>query len=356
MNSKYLLLCLFVLVLNCNSEKSSEKFTISGTLDGDYTDFIYLSYPNYRDSVYTIKDSVKVVNGTFSFEGSVDFPVQAWLDLGLYSTVEWLYLENNNIDIKATYSLANRGDQTIKYITFDSITGSKSQDLQDNFASFYQTHQNDADFKTQLFDEVKRFANEHPQHSLIGKILGQTASMSSHFSYDQALEIYKLIDTSYQSTDDLMMIKSGLEKLQKITVGKPILDFELPDINENMLSTTTFRGKITLIDFWASWCKPCRIKHPKYRELYNEYNDAGFDILSVSIDTSTEPWIKAITKDSITWSNVIDTGGFNGKTATDYFIQAIPASYLVNENGNVIGNNLSPEEIEVILKAKKALR
>ena len=355
MNSKYLLLCLIVLVLSCNSEITSEKFTINGTLDGDYSDYIYLSYPNFKDSTYLIKDSIKVIDGQFSFTGKVNFPLQGWINLKPPASIDFLYIENTNINIEASYSL-DKERRNLNVINFDTIIGSKTEDLSRDFAAFYQKHQKDKDFSTQLFETAKRLAIEHPQNSFTGSVLGQTASMSSHFSYDQALEIYKLIDTSYQSTDDLMMIKSGLEKLQKITVGKPILDFELPDINENMLSTTTFRGKTTLIDFWASWCKPCRIKHPKYRELYNKYNDAGFDILSVSIDTSTEPWKKAITKDSITWSNVIDTGGFNGKTATDYFIQAIPASYLVNENGNVIGNNLSPEEIEVILKAKKALR
>lgn len=352
MNPKYLLLCLVVLVFSCNFEKPSEKFTINGTLDGDYNDYIYLSYPNYRDSVYTIKDSVKVIDGAFSFEGSVHFPVQAWFNLKPSSTIEWLYLENSNIKINGTYSSQDRNGELFNAIVFDSIKGSKSQDLENTYAAFYQKHKNDADFKTKLFNEVKRFANEHPQHSLSGRILGDIAALSSNFTYDQVKEIYEIIDTTYQGTDDLEMIKVGLNKLGAFSIGDQILDFELPQTNNDLLSTRAFRGKTTLIDFWASWCGPCRVKHPKYRELYKKYGGDSFDILSVSIDTSTEPWLKAIDADSITWKNVIDTGGYNGKTATSYFINAIPASYLIDENGKIIGNNLSVEKIDEILKSQ----
>ncbi|WP_435262050.1 TlpA family protein disulfide reductase [Tenacibaculum sp. nBUS_03] len=110
-----------------------------------------------------------------------------------------------------------------------------------------------------------------------------------------------------------------------------------------------FLGKTTLVDFWASWCTSCRIKHPELIKLKNKFDNKNFDIVSVSIDNNTKSWLQAIKKDTLNWTNLID---IDKKVNDELGIQAIPFNYLIDENGIVLGVNLSIVEIERLISEK----
>ncbi|MFC7358303.1 TlpA family protein disulfide reductase [Jejudonia soesokkakensis] len=157
------------------------------------------------------------------------------------------------------------------------------------------------------------------------------------------MELYAKIDTTQQHKEDLEMFKMGIANLDKYGKSYPFLEFSLPNTENESISIKSFLGKTTLVDFWASWCGPCRIKHPEMIKLKKRLGNENFDIVSISIDDNRKSWIKAIEKDSLKWTNLID---IDKKINDELEIPAIPFNYLIDKNGIVLGVNLSLDQIE----------
>lgn len=131
------------------------------------------------------------------------------------------------------------------------------------------------------------------------------------------------------------------------------LDFSLPNINGDSIRLSSMKGKVFLLDFWASWCVPCRFSNKELVKLYSKYKDKGFEILGVSLDDNKNAWKKAVSKDKITWLQINDNGGWDALSAAKWNINAIPASFLIDRNGNVIA--FDPERSELENKIKQLL-
>ena len=128
------------------------------------------------------------------------------------------------------------------------------------------------------------------------------------------------------------------------------LDFTIADIKGDSITLSSLKGKVLLLDFWASWCGPCRFANKDLVKLYKKYKDKGFEILSVSLDDETKDWEKAVAKDKITWIQGIDRGGLDALAATKWQVDAIPSSFVVNQNGDVVAINLDKRELEKKIK------
>lgn len=144
-----------------------------------------------------------------------------------------------------------------------------------------------------------------------------------------------------------------VDKIQELTFGelgygKPIPDFKLPEFKQkNQVGPADFRGKYLLIDFWASWCGPCRQENPNVKAAYKEWKSKGFEVLGVSTDRSAANWELAIQQDEITWHQVLD---LNGQVSEQYGIQSIPTVYMVDPNGQIIGKNVRGSRLEELLE------
>ena len=163
--------------------------------------------------------------------------------------------------------------------------------------------------------------------------------------------MYKKLDVMHQDTSSINILKSNLYPEEISMVGNPIYDFELPNENGKLLQTKNYRGKILFIDFWASWCEPCRKQMPEIKNIYNQFKKQSFKILAVSLDAEKDKqkWLQAIIKEKSTWDNVIETGEFDGKVAKMYNIQSIPSNILVDEKGIIIDQNISPKQLKTYL-------
>ncbi|HEY6502524.1 MAG TPA: TlpA disulfide reductase family protein [Chitinophagaceae bacterium] len=145
---------------------------------------------------------------------------------------------------------------------------------------------------------------------------------------------------------------SGAQQLPNISDSRVAI--KLPAVNGDSLTLESFKGKVILLDFWASWCGPCRSANRQLVKLYSKYKEQGFEIFSVSLDEDKKDWEKAITKDKITWVQVIDPRGWNAVTAAKWNIFQLPTSYLINKKGDVV--SIDPEGKELEESVKKLLK
>jgi peroxiredoxin len=132
--------------------------------------------------------------------------------------------------------------------------------------------------------------------------------------------------------------------------GRLAREISLPSVNGDTITLSSLKGKVVLLDFWASWCGPCRTSNRNLVKLYSKYHDKGFEILGVSLDDEPSKWKEAIRKDKVSWIQVNDPGGWEAKTAIAWEVMAIPTSYLIDRNGTLLAMDLEGRELEKALK------
>ncbi len=139
-------------------------------------------------------------------------------------------------------------------------------------------------------------------------------------------------------------------------ISDPSLDFTLVSLKGDSIRLSSMKGKVFLLDFWASWCIPCRASNKQLVNLYDKYRDKGFEILGVSLDENIKDWKRAIIKDKISWLQVIDTNGWDAVAALKWNIEAIPSSFLIDQLGNVVAINPDKEKLESIVRTLTNLK
>ncbi|WP_439129175.1 thioredoxin-like domain-containing protein [Polaribacter sp.] len=346
----FLIIILSFIFSNCKNNKKI-GFSIIGEIKGNFEGFIFLKY---EDRI----DSTLVKNNIFNFKGNVQEPLEAFLYPGSPSSKEQkviapFMLENSQIFISLNYKKREFRGNNIKYIKIDTIYGSKSQDLRNNFdskmAKTFHKETNDSIKTSLLYKNIYDFININPKSVLSGEYLAEINNRYDYLSSNQLENLYKLLDTCYQDKKDLKYVKKLIKRRKVLDYGNIPPKIVLPNQNGELIDNQSLIGNFVLLEFWASWCGPCRKSNPELMEIYNSFKGRGFEIFGISQDTDTEKWKEAIKEDKLGWTQVIDTLNNSGRM---YNLTTIPYNVLLDRKGKIISRNVKPSKLNEILAEK----
>jgi len=346
------------------------KYDIQGSLNTSYNKPAKI-YFEHKVQGKMVTDSVTLVNGKFQFQGTTPgtTPGTAFLILNPKGTgpktndYKTVYLEKGTITITSPDSLNNAKvegtktnlesgeyDAALKPINdaYDALEKKQSAATPDQQKSDDFIKENDKTEKAieaQEADINKKFIQGHPDSYLSLNVLENYAYGAD---YVDIAPLFNRLSPAVQGTDDGKKFAERLPKLKAVALGATAPEFAEADTSGKVVSLSSFRGKYVLVDFWASWCGPCRHENPNVVKAFNHYKGQKFTIIGVSLDRpgAKDKWLAAIHKDGLTWTHVSDLKFWDSKTAGLYAVRGIPQNFLLDPNGKIIAKNLRGNDLE----------
>ena len=353
----------FLFFLNsCGS--SDNQFELIGNADVSDGTMIYVLQADQNNQPY-IKDSTSVQSNSFKFKGVSSTPQISYIQVEGVNGYVLAILENG--DIKADIDKDNISNSKVygtksndDFIKYKSETKSLV-DVMNNISSEAQNAIMSGDVVTAM--ELEKEYNSKEREvmlyewdfivdnldSYMSALLLEVFMIENKVNKDSIIDVYESFSNRIKVSDVGKNIADLLSQFEDpIEVGEIAPDFTAPSIDgpDVTLSNELVNNKVTLLDFWAAWCRPCRIENPNLVRLHKKYKDAGFDIIGVSLDRTREQWEQAVIDDNLPWTQVSNLNFWNDPVARRYSIRAIPQSYLLNKDGLVMGKNLRGQELE----------
>lgn len=335
------------------SKAADSTFTLTGKFDKLQSGKIYLTIFGGDKS---IKDSTIIKKGKFKFKGVAKDPATAVISLeSKKNDFFTFFIEPKNLTITGVGdslklllikgSQVNDDDKILKK-RLDYI--SKWEQSAGKLYGDAMKEKNKAitDSLDEVFDNIlieKRkvvgaFVKDYP------KSMRSAMAITENFAYyaeaDEVEPLYNLLDNDLKNSTKGIAIKKMVDVYKTVAVGMVPPDFTQTTPDGKSITLSSLKGKYVLVDFWASWCGPCRRENPNIVQRYNEFKDKNFEIFGVSYDTKKDRWEKAIQDDGLTWQQVSDLQGWKNATSALYGIKAIPANLLLDKEGKIIAKNL----------------
>lgn len=353
---KTILLLIYLCFAIFSCEKENKEFEIKGKIKGvnDGT-FIYLSHGNALDSCL-------ISNNQFNFKGSIIPNQNAILYLNNPSSSKLFWIDTTKLHIQSkTPNLENcivmggkaqremRILEERRKINSEEINNIinrlKAKDLDSSVKDSLILKYRDIQKKT--MDINKNFVEEYPSSIVSAYMLNR---YKKGWGVKISKEMFSQMSDDVKETHYGISIARFINLAANLTIGDRYVDFEQLNTVEQKVKFSDIRADYTLIDFWASWCKPCRISNKNLKILYNKYKSEGFTIVSISLDENKTNWINAIKEDALTWDNLTDLRGKENEAAIVYNVDAIPDNVLIDSNGIIIGRNMDSVTLNRKLK------
>jgi peroxiredoxin len=364
------ILTLAVLLSPILTFAQSAPFTISGKIGKLAAPA--KAYIDYMDNGNSVEDSAMLVNGSFSFTGRSNGYSYARLALShdgggkqraVYTgDVIYFYFGKEKIGITSKDSLDNAvitGSKVYnEYIAYNNAIGGSIMSLTKAanaaFAALTPAQQQDTAFTNRVnndymasrqrrSDKQIAFAKAHPA-SFFGMV---ALSEAAGGKVDVPLiePIYTAMSKNLQASDAGKELAQRIAAAKNIKIGAMAPGFTQNDVNGKAVKLADLKGKPLLVEFWASWCGPCRAENPNLISQYQLYKDKGFQIIAVSLDDHKDKWLEAIAKDGMPWIHVSDLKGWNNEVGRLYGIRAVPANFLLDGEGKIIAASLRGEAL-----------
>lgn len=373
---KCTLALVFIFPFLAFAQKNATNLTINGTLK-NIPDTINMVYASYMNNGTRVMDSAVVTeNGKYQFNLSITEPIRVQL-MGrnmankkarlVPKNVAMVFVEPGKVTINNVDSFANinvKGskahEEFTKLNTLDKSFNTQMEVLYKEYSNHMKAQDKEAAAKTeaaidaleaQQKEEVYgTYLKANPNSPLAIYALSQYAGYS--IDGDKIEPIFNTLSTENQNTFSGTELKRKIEIAKKTGIGKMAMDFTQNDTLGNPISLSSFKGKYVLVDFWASWCGPCRRENPNVVKVFNQYKDKGFHIIGVSLDQpgAKDRWMKAIHDDKLTWTHVSDLQFWNNEVAKQYGIQSIPQNLLLDPQGKIVAKNLRGETLGIELE------
>ena len=318
------ILSVIIFTQSCNpGVEKTDGYTIYGKIDGIENGEVILANLDLNTNERVDIDSTEIKDGNFTFKGKVESPYLHTLFFNNAEDKIHFFLDNNEIKISGN----------ISDIENSIITGSRedslfrSYELDDVFdrAKGMEIMLNYPDYCFSAFTAFYQFQIHNIQNDTLDMIMqGFTDPVRKSVYYEHLNNLYN--------------------RLKQVAISQPAPNFSLPDTAGNMIMLDDFKGKYVLIDFWASWCSPCRAANPKLVEVYERFSEKNFTIVGISVDKDEELWKKAIEDDRLPWINVSSLKGWD-TISEDYGVKAIPQNFLLDTEGIIIDKNIEPEHL-----------
>ncbi|MFC3198625.1 redoxin domain-containing protein [Parapedobacter deserti] len=334
-------------------------------------------YFDYQGAAGEHSDSTIVKDGSFAFEGEVAEPNFARMILdhenkGKYMTQNigdrlYFYIGNEDYHIAVTDSLHNSAITGSplhdEYTTFLDEVGGCFIAIMDNAsktaASIPQDDPQYNEKMTALREKVDGILETRRQKELEFAKNNPNSIFSAEALRDVAnthplSEIEPVLASLSEEVRSLTTAKALTARIiaeKTIQIGNIAPDFTQPDVNGNPVHLSDYRGRYVLIDFWASWCAPCRAENPNLVKAYQAYKDKGLEVLGISLDSKSgrDAWLAAIEKDGLPWVNVSDLNGWSNAVAVLYGVRGVPQNYLIDPEGKIVASNLRDERLHTVL-------
>ncbi|OYU80647.1 MAG: peroxiredoxin [Flavobacterium sp. BFFFF1] len=342
-------------------------FTITGTAAGvENGKKVYLQKQDEKKpGTFITLDSAKVENGKFTLKGKTEEPEIHFLQVDKAEGKVVFILEGGKINFtiyKDSIGKSKVGG-TRSNDDLQSFNGAAMK-IQDKLMKFQEANtakwneaneKNDTIVKDQLIQEVKgyqdqmvalssNFPEKNPK-SFLSVLFIDNMFNNPEVDIEKIKKVFNSLDAPLKETKTGKLIQSKISNYRALTAGNEAPDFSAPTPDGKTASLKGSLGKVTIIDFWASWCGPCRKENPNVVKLYNDYHAKGLNIISVSLDKDGTKWKEAIAKDNLTWTHISNLQFWEDPIAVMYNIKSIPATFVLDEKGKIVAKDLRGEEL-----------
>lgn len=360
-----LLSLFFILVIVSCGTKNQHQYTLEINIHG-VEDQTWLYLGQRKSGAFDKLDSAQVSEGKAVMQNTFDgIPKMVLLRIGDTNKAVNFFLEASNIQISANAEDLDNTEvkgstsheelmelkmrltpmeqaSKVLYEAYSAASAegdtTKLKELEASFEAL-QDEQNQA---------VKKFIQDYPSSYVAPYALGMY--LVYEMTADQLETALNLLSEAVHNSSDFVRLSERAQVLKKVAEGQPAVDFTLDDPEGREVSLSSFKGKYLLIDFWASWCGPCRKENPHVVQVYEDFRDKGFEILGVSLDTRRDAWIDAIEKDGLDWFHVSDLKGWQSSAGQLYGVNSIPHTVLLDKDGMIIAKGLRAKELRNMLE------